>query len=99
MVWPTEPAITHPNCAEGLRRENAEHRTRAEPADELATRLVQALAAQVGTLADSTDLPFSDDSIDDEKAVAAAEEPIERKPHLRSTRPTGDVGQGAQREQ
>jgi hypothetical protein len=86
---------------EQLRRENAEARVAAKKSDALAQRLVTSLAAGTGRLADPSDLPYSvalldDDGLPDaEKVTAAVDELLARKPHLASTRPVGDVGQGA----
>ncbi len=74
---------------------------RGKRADALAARLVTALAAQTGKLADPTDLPVSDDLLDEDgmpdpaKVDEAVVRLIEVKPHLASTRPQGDIGQGA----
>ncbi len=63
-----------------------------------------AQAALTGKLADPTDLPFTEDLLDDDglvddtKVQAAVEDLIKRKPHLAARRPTGDVGQGARPE-
>ena len=63
-----------------------------------------AQAAATGRLADPTDLPFTDDLLDDEgladtvKVQAAVDELLARKPHLAARRPRGDVGQGARQE-
>lgn len=86
---------------EQLRRENAAARVKAKHADTLGQRLVTSYAAQTGRLADPTDLAYSDDLCDEHgvpdqtKVTAAVDELLERKPHLASRRPTGDVGQGA----
>ncbi len=97
---PQEPETFPREYVERLRRENAEARVGAKRSEALAARLVAALAAQTGRLADASDLPYSDDLLDDEglpdgeKVRAAVADLIERKPHLASTRPVGDVGQG-----
>ncbi len=63
-----------------------------------------ATAAATGKLADATDLPFSDDLLDEdglvdsEKVQDAVEDLLARKPHLAARRPRGDVGQGARPE-
>jgi hypothetical protein len=96
----TEPETFPRAYVEELRRENAEARTKSKRADELAARLVTALAASTGRLADPSDLPVTDDLMDDggfpdaEKVTAAVADLLERKPHLAATRPVGDVGQG-----
>lgn len=86
---------------EELRRENAAARVRAKRADTLAAALATSYAELAGRLADSTDLPYSpdlcdEDGVPDEQKVRAAVDALlERKPHLASRRPVGDVGQGA----
>lgn len=88
---------------EDLRRENAEQRTRAKRADDLAARLLTGTiaSATAGILADPTDLPHSDDLLDGDgypdpaKIEQAARDLAARKPHLADRRPRGDVGQGA----
>lgn len=80
---------------EELRTENARYRTQAKTADGLAQRLHVALVAATGSLADPTDLPFDAEHIDDaDKLAAAIDDLLERKPHLKSRRVVGDVGQG-----
>ena len=80
------------------------HRVEAKRADALNARLATAQAALTGRLADPTDLPFTDDLLDDDgvvdedKLCAAVEDLIKRKPHLAVRRPTGDVGRGARPE-
>ena len=79
-----------------LRDESAKHRTRAQRADDLATRLHTALVAATGRLADPSDLPFEESHVDDAEGLTTAiDELLTRKPHLASRRPSGDVGQGA----
>ena len=78
--------------------------SRPKRADALAARLVTAQAALTGKLTDPTDLPFTEDLLDDEGLVddsevqAAVDDLIKRKPHLAARRPIGDVGQGARPE-
>jgi hypothetical protein len=80
---------------ERLRRESAGYRERAQRADELAGRLHTALVEATGRLADASDLPFDEAHLDDPTALAGAiDELLERKPHLASRRPAGDIGQG-----
>ncbi len=87
-----------------LRDEAAGHRVKAKRTDALNARLATAQAALTGKLADPTDLPFTDDLLDDDglvdedKVRAAVEDLIKRKPHLAARRPTGNVGQGARPE-
>lgn len=89
---------------EQLRHESAEHRTRAQRADELSARLMAATVATAtaGILTDPTDLATSSDELLDEdgypdpqRIATAARELVARKPHLADRRPTGDIGQGA----
>lgn len=81
---------------EKLRKESAGYRERAQQADQLAQRLHTALVAATGRLADPTDLPFDAEHLDDPDALnAAIDALVERKPHLKSRRVVGDVGQGA----
>lgn len=85
-----------------LRNENAAARTKAQRADELATRLLASTVrdATRGILADPTDLALSDDFYGDDgfpdaKHIAeAARELVARKPHLADRRPAGPVEQG-----
>lgn len=87
-----------------LRDEAAGHRVKAKRADALNARLATAQAALTGKLADPTDLPFTEDLLDDDglvdeaKVKAAVDELLERKPHLAARRPSGNVGQGARPE-
>lgn len=84
-----------------LRDENAKLRVKGKRSGELSTRLVHAMAGQTGRLADPTDLPVSDDLMDDDgipdtdKITEAIDELLKKKPHLASTRPkVSDIGQG-----
>ncbi|WP_422745186.1 hypothetical protein ACN27E_23605 [Mycobacterium sp. WMMD1722] len=80
---------------EDLRQENGRYRQRAQRADAYAQRLHVELVKATGRLADPTDLEFNEDHLDDPDALAAAvDELLERKPHLASRRPVGDIGQG-----
>lgn len=94
---PAEDAETFPRpYVERLRAENAEQRTRARQADELARRLHTELVRAGGRLADPTDLDFDEAHLEDVDVLEAAiDELLARKPHLASRRPVGDVGQGA----
>jgi hypothetical protein len=75
-----------------LRKDIARYRTRAR---ELSEQLWTARVAALGVLADPTDMPYNGELLDDADALAAAvAELVERKPHLRSRRITGRVGQG-----
>ena len=97
-----EDAETFPRAVvEELRRENAEQRTKAKRADDLAARLVTSIAASTGRLADARDLPFTaellgDDGIPDPTKIGEAIDALIReRPHLADRRPRGDIGQGA----
>lgn len=87
---------------EKLRAENAENRTKAKRADELAARLLAVTVEQAtaGILADPTDLPVSSDLYDEDgypdvdRIEEAARELVARKPHLADRRPTGPLEQG-----
>lgn len=99
-----EPETFDREYVQKLRDEAAGHRVKAKRADTLAARLATAYAAGTGRLADPTDLPFTEELLDDDglvdegKVSAAVDELITRKPHLARRRPSGDVGQGARPE-
>lgn len=96
-----EPQTFAREYVEKLRQESAGYRVRAKQSDALGQMLVTSYAAATGRLADPTDLPYDaalydDDGVPDEAKVrAAVDDLLERKPHLASRRPAGDVGQGA----
>lgn len=91
-----EPETFPREYVEKLRKESAGYRERAQQADLFAQRLHTALVAATGRLADPTDLPFDVEHLDDPDALnAALDDLTERKPHLKSRRVVGDVGQGA----
>ncbi len=100
----TEPETFDREYVQKLRDEAASHRVKAKRTDALNARLATAQAALTSKLADPTDLPFTDDLLDDDglvdedKVRAAVDALIERKPHLAARRPTGNVGQGARPE-
>lgn len=80
---------------ERLRRENAESRTKAKRADDLAARVLRLEVAATGRLADPADLPYTEGLVDDPAALTAAIDALlAAKPHLASRRPRGDVDQG-----
>ncbi len=80
---------------ERLRRENAEARTKAKRADELAERAFRLEVAATGRLADPSDLPYDAALLDDPAALSAAVDAlVKAKPHLATRRPTGSVDQG-----
>lgn len=90
-----EPETFPREYVEKLRKESAGYRDRAKRADEFGHRLHVALVAATGRLADPDDLPFDEAHLDDETALSAALDAlVERKPHLASRKPRGDVGQG-----
>lgn len=81
---------------EKLRRQNARYRDRAKTAEGYAKRLHAELVRASGRLADPSDLEFDEDHLDDPDALAAAiDDLLDRKPHLASRKPVGDIGQGA----
>lgn len=91
----TEPDTFPREYVENLRKENADYRTRAKTADDLAKRLHTELVRATGKLADPTDLPFDAAHLDDPDTLAAAVDAlIEAKPHLKARKVTGNVGQG-----
>lgn len=80
---------------EELRKENGRYRQRAKQADTLAQRLHVELVRATGRLADPDDLPFDEGHLDDPQALAAAlDDLLDRKPHLATRKPSGDIGQG-----
>ncbi len=95
---PAEPDQFPRSYVESLRREAAEHRTRAADRDALAQRLQANLIAQTGRLVDgAADLvPYDEAHLTDPDALSAAlSELLEARPYLaRPQRPSGDVGQG-----
>ncbi len=100
----TEPESFDREYVQKLRDEAAGHRVKAKRTDALNARLATAQAALTGKLADPTDLPFTDNLLDDDglvdedKVRAAVDDLVKRKPHLAARRPTGNVGQGARPE-
>lgn len=90
-----EPDTFPRSYVEDLRQENGKYRQRAQHADDLAQRLHTELVRATGRLADPSDLEFAAEHLDDPEALTAAvDDLLERKPHLASRRPVGDVGQG-----
>ncbi len=95
-----EPETFDRGYVERLREEAAGYRVKARRSDELAARLVTALAAGTGKLADARDLPYGEHLLDDDGVPAfdrvadAIDELIRERPHLASRRPTGSVEQG-----
>lgn len=94
----TEPTTFPRSYVESLRRESAEHRTRAADRDALAQRLQATLVAQTGRLVDGADdlVPFDESHLTDSDALSAALDALlEARPYLaKPQRPSGDVGQG-----
>ena len=80
---------------EKLRDENAKYRQRAQKADDLARRLHSALTEATGRLQDASDLEYDESHLDDPEALQRAiQELLEKKPHLGSRKPVGNIGQG-----
>lgn len=94
---PDEDAETFPRSyVEKLRGEAAKYRDRAKTADAFAERLHTELVRATGRLADPTDLAFDEAHLEDPDVLAGAlDDLLERKPHLATRRPSGDIGQGA----
>lgn len=92
-----EPETFDRPYVEKLRREAAESRVKAKRADDLAAALWTARVTATGRLADPTDLVMPDDAdpLDEDAIAAAVDDLLERKPHLASRKPRGDVGAGA----
>jgi hypothetical protein len=91
-----EPDQFPRSYVEELRQENGRYRQRAQQADDLAQRLHTELVRATGKLADAGDLAFDESHLDDPEALAAAvDDLLDKKPHLGSRRPSGDIGQGA----
>jgi hypothetical protein len=83
-----------------LREENARYRVKSKRAEDLARSLATEYARATGRLVDPSDLPFSDDLLneygnpDPQKVREGVEALIASKPHLARLRVSGDVGQG-----
>lgn len=92
----TEPESFPASTLENLRIEAAEHRVRARAAGDMARRQHLELVRATGRLADSTDLSFDANHLEDVSILdAALDDLLGRTPHLASCRPSGDIGQGA----
>ena len=90
-----DPEVFPREVVEKLRQENGKYRQRAQQADTLAQRLHLELVRATGRLADPTDLPFDADHLEgSDKLSLALDELLERKPHLATRKPAGDIGQG-----
>ncbi|MFT9523849.1 hypothetical protein ACM0AU_05010 [Mycobacteroides abscessus subsp. abscessus] len=87
-----EPDTFDREYVEKLRKENADHRTRA---DEVSRRLHTELVRSDGRLADPADLPYDRAHVDNPEALTLAIDGLlESKPHFASRVPAGHVGQG-----
>lgn len=92
---PDEPDTFPRQVVEDLRQENGRYRQRAQKADDLAHRLHTELVRATGRLADPTDLAFDEAHLEEGDSLSLAiDELLERKPHLATRRPSGDIGQG-----
>jgi hypothetical protein len=90
-----EPETFPRSYVEELRQENGKYRQRAQKAETYAQRLHTELVRATGKLADPTDLPFDESHLEDvDKLTSAIDDLLQRKPHLASRRPTGEIGQG-----
>lgn len=94
-----EPETFGREYVETLRAESKKNREKARTAEtrvnELQLRLHTALVAAEGKLADPTDLAFRPEHLDSPEALTAAiDELLEAKPHLKTRKVTGDIGQG-----
>ena len=83
-----------------LRRQAQRYRLRARDASSKAERyareLFTARLAALDVLADTSDIPFDPELLDEPDALAqAVAELVERKPHLAKRLASGDIGQGA----
>jgi hypothetical protein len=105
-----QPETFSREYVEGLRSENASLRVRAKRADELHTRLLDAVVREgtAGVLEDPDDVwrdrevdAFLDDAglPSVERVREVAQELAKSKPHLARRRPTGHIDQGAKTEQ
>jgi hypothetical protein len=84
---------------ERLRRESAGYRDKAKGSDERADTLAQRLHAELvsatGRLQDTRDLPYDPAHLESAEALSGAIDALlEERPHLKSRKVTGDVGQG-----
>ncbi len=101
----SQPETFNREYVEKLRKEAAEHRVKSKRADQLASALVTSYADTTGRLHDPSDLPFSDELLDEDglpdrqKVAHAVEALVTAKPHLAKIRVVGDVGQGVQGQQ
>lgn len=96
---PTPEPDTFPRSyVESLRKEAAEHRTRAADRDQLAQRLQATLVARTGRLVEGADdlVPFDEAHLTDPEALSKAlDDLLEARPYLaKPQRPSGDIGQG-----
>jgi hypothetical protein len=85
----TEPETFDREYVSKLRQESAKQ------ADEYAQRLHAELVKASGRLADPADLAFDEEHLTDpEKLTQAIDALLEAKPHYKSRKPVGDIGQG-----
>lgn len=95
-----ESADTFPRSyVEEIRRESADHRTKAKAAedraDTLAKRLHTELVRVTGKLENAADLPFDAEHLDDDdKLSAAIDALLEDRPYFAKRKVSGDAGQG-----
>ena len=95
-----ESADTFPrDYVETLRKESADHRTKAKAAedraDTLAKRLHTELVRVTGKLENAADLPFDAEHLDDDdKLSAAIDALLEDRPYFAKRKVSGDAGQG-----
>jgi hypothetical protein len=91
----TEPETFDREYVQKLRTENAKYRTRAQQTDDLGRRLHAELVKATGRLADPADLAYDEEHLSDpEKLTQAIDSLLEAKPHFKSRKPVGDIGQG-----
>ncbi len=91
-----EPETFPREYVEKLRKEAAEHRTRAQRAEDLGQRLHASLVSATGRLVSADELPYDESHLDDEDALnASIDALLKAKPYLASRKVNGDVGQGA----
>lgn len=76
-----------------LKDENARRRIEAQNADDLRRQLHRAWVEMDARLADPDDLSF-DATRDRDDIATAITELLDQRPHLKSRRPQGDIGQG-----
>src|ERR1700739_1432870 len=91
----TEPESFDREYVSKLRTENAKWRTRAQQTDELGRRLHAELVKATGGLADPADRAYDEKHLSaPDKLPQAIDSLLEAKPHFKSRKPVGDIGQG-----